>query len=205
MVEADGSLVVRAPLRFPDSKIEKFILEHADWIRARQELAHRRMADNPPKKYLPGELFWYLGERYPLQIVPRASLPLQLEQHFVLDRHYQPQARQIFEAWYRRQARQVLYERSAFYASQLGLRFNRLRLSSARTRWGSCSNQGTLSFAWRLVMAPLEVIDYIVVHELTHLKIPNHSNLFWAQVSSVMPGYRQQTAWLKQHGHQLSL
>jgi predicted metal-dependent hydrolase len=91
------------------------------------------------------------------------------------------------------------------YAAQYGLRYEKIRITSAQTRWGSCSPKGTLSFTWRLVMAPLEVIDYVVIHELAHLRVKNHSKTFWAEVESMLPDYTRHVAWLRKNGKFLTL
>jgi predicted metal-dependent hydrolase len=78
-----------------------------------------------------------------------------------------------------------------------------VRISSARTRWGSCSSRGSLSFTWRLVMAPVEVVDYVIVHELAHLRVHNHSPEFWKEVARLMPDYAQRKQWLKDNGRLL--
>jgi len=78
-------------------------------------------------------------------------------------------------------------------------------ITSARTRWGSCSQEGALSFAWRLIMAPLPIIDYVVVHELAHIQVKNHSKRFWNKLNVLMPDYRQRIEWLERNGHLLSL
>ena len=108
-------------------------------------------------------------------------------------------------AWYRQQARHVFGKRCDQMARLLGLKYYRLRLSSARTRWGACSRQGTISLVWRLIMAPDRVIDYVILHELIHLRTHNHSKAFWAQVEAAMPDYQKQVKWLKEHGHELKI
>jgi hypothetical protein len=85
-------------------------------------------------------------------------------------------------------------------AGKHGLRYQNIRISSARTRWGSCSSRGTLSFTYRLIMAPAEVVDYVVMHELVHTQIKNHSKIFWNKVGELMPDYRNRLAWLKKNG-----
>jgi len=115
------------------------------------------------------------------------------------------QGGQAFEQWYKAQALKVLSERVRYYAAKHGFQPGRIRISSARTRWGSCSSKGTLSFTWRLVMAPLEVIDYVVIHELVHLKVKNHSKTFWGSVAALMPDYKKYVAWLKKNGSFLTL
>ena len=88
-------------------------------------------------------------------------------------------------------------------AARLGVRYERIRIGGQRTLWGSCSSRGTLSFNWRLVLAPPEVLDYVVVHELCHLRVPNHSRRFWALVERQRPHWREQRAWLREHGPEL--
>ncbi len=83
--------------------------------------------------------------------------------------------------------------------------YKSIRITSARTRWGSCSSKGNLSFTWRLVMAPPQVIDYVVAHELAHLQVRNHSPAFWQKVKTIMPDYLQYRRWLDAHGHLLTL
>jgi predicted metal-dependent hydrolase len=88
-------------------------------------------------------------------------------------------------------------------ADALGVSYTRIEIRDQRTRWGSCSSRGTLSFNWRLVLAPFDVLDYVVVHELCHLREPNHSPRFWRLVAERRPGWREQRAWLREHGPEL--
>jgi len=208
IVQPDGSLLVRAPLRVTQRQILDVVQQQAEWVRSRQEAARQRAAAAPPKAFVEGETFQYLGQPYRLVIANAARPALALDAQagqFRLARAAQPGVAALFEAWYRRQARQVFTERVAFYARQIGLQPQKLRISSARTRWGSCSSRGTLSFTWRLVMAPLPVIDYVVVHELCHLQVRNHSKDFWNKVRAIMPDYKERARWLRVNGHLLRL
>lgn len=103
----------------------------------------------------------------------------------------------------RQRARQLITERVAIYAAQTGLQPRAIRINSAQTRWGSCSPNGNVNFTWRLSLAPLHVIDYVVVHELVHLQEKNHSAQFWQKVAAIMPEYRAAHKWLHQNGHRL--
>ena len=100
-------------------------------------------------------------------------------------------------------ARELLATLADDEAPELGVAYRRLRVGDQRTLWGSCSPKGTLSFNWRLVLAPLEVADYVVVHELCHLRVLDHSRRFWALVESRRPHYREPRAWLREHGGEL--
>lgn len=107
------------------------------------------------------------------------------------------------EAWYRRQGRRVFEERVAHWNTQYGFSYGRIAIRDQKSRWGSCSRQGNLNFNWRLLLAPLPVLDYIVIHELAHLKEGNHSPRFWALVAEKCPDYRGYRDWLRQHGPEL--
>ena len=202
-VELDGTLTVRAPLRMKDADIYHFIATKANWIERRQ--AKIREEAVTPHQYVDGETFWYLGREIPLRIIPEGKPALVMDGSFKLTKSAQPKAGIVIIAWYRNQARAVLSGRVEFFARKYGFKVKKIRISSARTRWGSCSLKETLSFTWRLVMAPLEVIDYVVVHELCHLNEMNHSKAFWARVEAILPDYKQRRKWLKDKGKLLVL
>lgn len=205
-VRQDGSLLVRAPLRATQAQIAEILAKKASWIQGKQAQARARAADSPPKNFSEGEGFLYLGNTYPLVLLDRAARPLDLRDgHFYLIRSFIPRAQEVFERWYREQARQVIRERVARQAARNGFYYQGVRINGAKTRWGSCGIGGTLNFTWRLVMAPLEVVDYVVVHELAHLEIKNHSRVFWDKVRGLMPDYKERVAWLKKNGHRFNL
>jgi hypothetical protein len=204
-VKRDGSLVVRAPLRATRAQVEALVNQKGDWIKAKQELVKSLYPPASPRRYVDGEEFLYLGQSYRLAIVDGGAEPLVLSDRFYLASQALPGAPAVFEAWYRQQAFQVISRRVEWFASRDGFVYRQVKISRARTRWGSCSPTGVLSFSWRLVMAPLGVIDYVVIHELVHLHVKNHSRAFWDRVKVLMPDYKVQLAWLKQNGYRLTL
>ena len=109
----------------------------------------------------------------------------------------------ISESQARATAREFVSTLAREEAERIGVEYRRIRIGGQRTLWGSCSSRGTLSFNWRLVLAPPEVLDYVVVHELCHLRVPNHSRAFWALVERHRPHWRQQRDWLRDHGPEL--
>ena len=115
------------------------------------------------------------------------------------------QGKKVFIDWYREQARQIIKDRASILSNRYHIYFKEIHITSARTRWGSCSSRDTLNFTWRLVMAPIEVIDYVVTHELAHLKIHNHSSAFWKYVEQLSPNYRALRKWLKENGGRFNL
>lgn len=205
IIQRDGSLTVRAPMRMSDVHIQEFVQNHTEWIRKKQ--AQVQASPPPPKKhYGDGETFLYQGKEVPLTIVAlqRSALTFSGDK-FHLANSNLLKARQVFIRWYKVQALVVISERVAFHAEKSKITYRKIRISSARTRWGSCSSNGTLSFTWRLVLAPPEVIDYVVVHELAHTQIRNHSRNFWHRVAEIIPEYKRYVAWLKKNGRFLTL
>ncbi len=202
IVETDGSVTVRAPLKASDRFILQFVEKHARWVE-KKKAEIRASVPMQPKRYLPGERFLYLGESYPLEIVKDQKMKLVLEDGFKLAESVQANAEMVFQGWYRQQARRVIDARVAFFAERHQFNYKKIRISSARTRWGSCSSKGTLSFSWRLILTPPDVIDYVVVHELAHTVHHNHSKRFWKLVENLLPDYRGRQKRLKQFGQQV--
>ena len=112
---------------------------------------------------------------------------------------------EIIEKRYKKNARVLFTQRVAFYHAITGGNYTSITIRDQKSRWGSCSSRGTLSFNYRLVFAPPKVLDYVVVHELCHLTHMNHSKDFWNMVAEVMPEYKQYKNWLKEHGQELTL
>ena len=157
-----------------------------------------------PGNICPGKCSSIWERITPLALVEGQPEPLLLDDgKFKLALSQHGDAASAFEHWYREQARQVLTARVEFFARQFDFQYKRIRITSARTRWGSCSATGSLSFSWRLILAPLEVVDYVVVHELVHTVFHNHSKQFWARVGTVMPDSPKHRRWLRENGRQL--
>jgi hypothetical protein len=205
IIDDDGKLVVRAPLRLARAAIDDFVSSKQKWIAAKQEQARTRKMLFAPKRYVSGEPFLYLGESYPLQVQDKQRPSLVFSSGFRLARAAQPRAARAFERWYRRRALQVVSERVACFSAQHGFQHNGIKITSARKQWGSCGPKGDLRFAWRLVMAPLPIVDYVVVHELVHLRHRNHSKRFWSKLKSILPDYKRREDWLEANGYLLNL
>jgi predicted metal-dependent hydrolase len=204
-IERDGRLIVRAPRQVPRAWIDAFVREKEAWILEKQALAWQMAEGNRPRQFVESESFLFLGQAYPLKLVDRQPKPLVFNAGFHLRIADQARAAAVFETWYRGQARQLIGERVAWFAGQHGFQYMKIRISGARTRWGSSSTSGTLSFTWRLVMAPLEMIDYVVVHELVHTRVRNHSPAYWEALAAIMPDYKPRRDWFYQNGHTLTL
>lgn len=201
IVERDGSVTVRAPLRMSGTVIDEFVQKHSKWVEKKQ-IEMQSIMPKQPRKYEAGEQFPYLGKNYSLELVKDAKGKLVFDGSFKLSQTEKDNAELVFRNWYRKQAAKLIGERVAYFAKQFGLDVRSIRITSARTRWGSCSPRGTLSFSWRLLMTPPDVIDYVVVHELAHTIHHNHSKRFWNLVEKWMPDYKERRKQLKQYGQE---
>jgi predicted metal-dependent hydrolase len=180
---------------------------HADWIQRTLDRAARRpvprqapLAHDSPLPYL-GTVLRLEIDRL-LSGLPR----LDLERRTLRVGALGPRRLvEELEAWYRQQARALFPERLQVLNATLGFRFARVAIRDQRTRWGSCSAAGNLAFNWRLVMAPLAIVDSVVAHELTHLVDPSHAPSFWRRLAAIDPEYRVHRGWLRRYGSWLAL
>ncbi|MDI6744249.1 MAG: SprT family zinc-dependent metalloprotease [Thermodesulfovibrionales bacterium] len=202
-VARDASLVVRAPYRTPLYFIEKVVFKKRFWIKEKQEFVRNRYEKIVLKEFVSGEGFLYLGNTYKLEFVDISDISIEFNNNFQISRKYSDTAKELLIAWYKEQAYHKISERVDRYASMTGLKYTEVKISDAQKRWGSCSAKGNLNFSWRLIMAPLRVIDYVVVHELAHLEEKNHSKKFWNKIKIMMPDYEHYKDWLKENRHLL--
>ena len=163
------------------------------------------MRNGISKQFIDGENFLYLGNEYALRIVRDVHDKLIFEDRFILNERYLSRARVLFERWYKEEAFMLFTLRCKFYAKVMGVRYNCINLSGAKYRWGSCYLNGNLRLNWRLIMAPKDIIDYVVVHELAHLVEPNHSSRFWAVVEKTFQNHRGAKKWLKENHLKLNI
>ena len=207
-VNADGSAVVYAPYRTPKGAIDTFFRDKKGWLLRKIRERETRLKEITPKKFKMGEVFLFLGNPYKLIITDTnhacGSLTFSSPQ-FVLAKDQVHQGRALFVAWYSKMLQEYVGKRVDYYGNVLGLLPRGIRVSNARCRWGSCSPDNRLSFSWRLMMAPCSVIDYVVVHELAHMRVKDHSMHFWNLVAKTISDYKQQRLWLKEKGHLLDI
>lgn len=204
----DASITVKIPTIFPTRKIEEFLKLHEAWIRQKQEEIKKKYHIVFPKKFRTGEQFLYLGKAYPLTVadtVPKALLfeSTPGKEGFYLNTFNHASAETYFLNWYKKQALQLFTQRVANYASQVKVSYTSISLSSAHSKWGSCSHDNKLMFNWRLIMAPIEAIDSVIFHELGHILEKNHTKKFWRKVTIWYPEYEKQKEWLDKNGHTL--
>jgi predicted metal-dependent hydrolase len=195
-ITADASLIVRAPMNTPVSYIERLIESKLNWIRqtaAKISSRPRAIAH----EYVEGESFLYLGKTYELRFDKKAAKKFDFKSAFILSSREKKDTRAVLISWYKAEAKKQITERVELYARRSGLSCSSIKITTANRRWGSCSTTGNLNFSWRLIMAPLWVIDYVVVHELAHLEHKNHSDSFWARVKIMYPSFEKAKTWLR--------
>lgn len=202
-ITRDARLIVHAPVKLSLEQIYYFIRQKRDWIRNKQEHFRKNGGGFQRKDFRQGEDFLYLGESFPLvEVKGKSKLKLSGRQFEIgIDRKNR---RREFEKWFRKQAAEVIKEILARHIISKNLKVSSVKINNARRRWGSCSSKGNINFSWRLVMAPQDVIEYVVVHELAHLKHKNHGVEFWKEVEAWFPAYKERKRWLKDNGHLLS-
>ena len=193
VIDNEANLIVRAPALMPDTVIDEFVRRKKRWINEKQQQVAVFGEKHPPVVVETGESIMYLGSNYAIikNDVDEADIS---GNELIVPENYDIEA---LIAWLKGQAMQIISERVTLYANVMGVTPGTVKLSEAKARWGSCSTKNNLNFAWRLVMCPLSVIDYVVVHELSHITHKNHSPAFWARVKTVLPTYEDGQEWLK--------
>jgi len=204
IIHRDGKMLVRAPLPVSDATIFDFLGAKELWWRKRLAVILQRQSQYTPKQFREGDTFLFLGQRYSLVLSDIKNIAIDASA-LQFPHKYLSRARIKMTQWYKREALRILHEKGQYYAPIIGVQYKNLSVGSARSRWGSCSNRGDLRFAWHLVMAPHEVIDYVVVHELAHIREHNHSSRFWSIVASIVPNFQNQKLWLQENGHLLRI
>ena len=211
IVERDGSVLVRAPDSLPDERIEDIVESKRYWIY--KTLADWRdlNATRVQREFKGGEGFLYLGRNYRLALVANQSAPLQLKdgrfclQRTLVENGDAAGAQVAFRNYYIDKGQQTLSGRVAYFAPKVGVEPTGLVVKELGNRWASASVSGRLAFHWKCMMAPLSIIDYIVVHELCHFHEPNHSSAFWNEIDKVLPSFRERRDWLRRNGAGLSI
>lgn len=200
-IERDGSVSVLAPEGYDAEKIEQILEQKRSWI-------YRNLAEwedlnrtHVERQFVSGEGFPYLGSNYRLKLVDDQQEDLILKNgYFLMRRDRADRGMALFKHFYRNKGLARVTKRVAYYAPKLGVDYRTVRVMELQHHWASCSTKGDLNFHWRCLMAPLSVLDYIVVHELAHRLHRNHNAAFWDAVDKVLPDYQKQVSWLKHNG-----
>lgn len=197
----NGGVRIRAPQRLANWRIQQLIDERAEWISAKLRL----LAAQPEKRtrtYTTGEPFIYLGKDYRLLVTDDQDSSIGIAGDRLIAPAACDRADRITD-WYRRQAETILREATARFAALMDVTPRSIRVREYKSQWGSCNSRGDIRYNSRLILAPIEVVDYVVVHELAHLHNLNHSRQYWDSVVEIIPDHRERRKWLRQHGSTL--
>jgi len=191
--DGDG-VVVTVPQGVSAAEGLDFASRHAAWL-------EQRLASLPPRMpFTAGTVLPVLGSNVVIEHRPEARTGARRNGHSLIVSGLSEHLTRRVTDWLRREARREFAERSFEFAARLDRRPKRIRTSDPRTRWGSCGADGTLSYSWRLMLAPETVADYVVAHEVAHLAVRNHGPAFWRTVASICDGVDAARVWLRRHG-----
>lgn len=210
-VNINGEVKIRAPKGVKISFLESILEKKYNWIISKRKELLEKSNKKIVHNYKEGERYLYLGKYYELKIIKdsiyRDSLVFIENDKLIIktDLNSQENIREILEQWYRKMTYELAIMRVNYYKKYFSKYPTAIKSKEQKKRWGSCTYDNKLLFNWRCSMAPLEIFDYIVVHEMCHMSIKNHSKLFWDDVERVLPSYKSSHSWLKENGILLEL
>ena len=204
-VERDRTVVVHAPEGKSETEIQRIVEQKRQWIlgKLRHPQKYRNRSHPPGKEVVNGESALYLGREYRIEIGETASGNVEFGYVFTVPPAHQKKRREVLREWYLEHAKEKILGRVERHARSLGVCFGAARIVENRYRWGSCTVNNNVNFNWRLIKAPIFVIDYVIVHELAHLIEANHTSRFWGIIRAHTPAMEKAKAWLKEHGQVL--
>lgn len=200
----DGVVSIAVPKALETERIEQLLKDKHRWIKEKLYL-HLQQQPAPKREMLSGEAFPYLGRNYRLKITTGKLQPVKLlhgRLQVVVPKamRHEHVIRDMLTHWYRLQAETRFKEKVKRYSGIVGVEPTDVSVKTFKSRWGSCNVKGEIQFHWKVIMAPHRIVDYVVVHELCHLKHHDHSPAFWKSVERILPDYAECRAWLKEFG-----
>jgi len=189
-----GEVIVSAPGFLPLFAIHAFLRQKDDWIKTQRA----KMGVTKAKTFQEGERIWYLGKRYTIT-TGNVRIATVTDTQIVFPSAVAFRLKKELNDWYKLEAKTLITRRLLFHAQQMQVSYASVMFSDTSSKWGTCTHDNRLQFSWRLIMAPLPVIDYVIVHELAHISHKNHSISFWKRVAQFSPAYRQHRKWLSTH------
>ena len=201
-VERDRMIVVHAPVGTTEEVIRQVVESKRQWLfdKLHHSQKYQDRPHPPGKEVVNVESAFYLVREYSIQIEETTSGGVEFLRRFLIPAAQQVKRRNVLKEWYVMRAKEIILPRVVRCARELGVAFGDARIVDNRYRWGSCTVQDHVNFNWRLIKAPMFVIDYVIVHELAHLMESNHSPRFWNIVRAKAPSTEKAKTWLKEHG-----
>jgi predicted metal-dependent hydrolase len=200
-VERDRSVVVHAPEAVSEEKIRAIVETRRQWIYGKTKHLQKYGLPHPPgKELVNGESTLYLGRLYQIELVHHDSKEIRFGQRFLIPTQLADARKKVLQSWYIEKAKEKILPRANKIAHDLGVEFENAKIVDNRYRWGSCTIRNNVNFNWRLIKAPMYVVDYVIVHELAHLLEANHTPRFWNIVRAQLPKMEKAKEWLKGNG-----
>ena len=195
-INEKGELIVRAPHRITSQEISRILEQRREWILKNQQQMSQRLGRKRSIEPENGTLIPFCGKEYIIRLGAYGGIEIRNDELLLPN---SPERKKLLIAWLKKQAR-LAFEKSADnYSRVMGLKYSAIKLSNAKTRWGTCNVHNVIRFSWRLVMCPQAVLDYVVVHELCHIRHRNHGKGFWEDVERIDPYYKEKRKWLREH------
>ena len=188
----NGRVFINAPVFVSHDHIQKFAKKYEKWII--KNLKKYKIAQ---KKFIEGEKFLFFGKEYEVKYVKNQKDKIFFNNGFFIKKDLDIKSALI--EFYKKEAKRYIEKKVLYYTSMYNVKFNKIKINSAKKRWGSCSSDKNLNFSYRLIMCPIDVIDYVIIHEVTHLTYLNHSKNFWSLVEKRYPNYKEKENWLKEN------
>jgi len=209
-----ATVTVFSPWHLDDEKIRMIVRKKAQWILEKQEKIERNRYSNPMKEFVSGESFPYLGKLYRLKVMKTAEDTVRkcrlVNGRFLVEINGNHEAevnrtvvKKALVDWYLERAEAKIKERVDRFSERIGKWPVSVKIKNQERRWGSCSRNGSIRFNWKIIMAPISIMDYVIVHELCHLIYPHHSPQFWQKVQSAISDYQKRRKWLKENSLQI--
>ena len=203
IVERDRSILVRAPRNMTEKEISQAVEDKKIWIYEKTRHPQKYPPEPVKKEFVSGETILYLGRNYRLELIDEDTKEIRFNSCFYISRHQKGNASELIKKWYVSRGREKLVPRIHYFADTIGVTYNELFITDMKYRWASCSPKNNLNFNWRILKAPMSVVDYLIVHELAHLLELSHSAKFWNIVAVQVPDFERPKVWLRNYGYRL--
>jgi len=206
IIEKNNDIIIKAPNNATQEKIEEFFMKKQIWIYTKLEEKKCISQSTDKKEFVDWEWFYYLGRMYKLKLVDNVDFKLKFTKNrFEFNRQFLNLGEEIFIDWYKHKFTEKILSKVKFLAKKHWFTPTKIIVRDLKNRWGSCTSDNKINFNWKIMLAPVSIIEYIIIHELCHTKEKNHSPKFFNLLYRHMPDFENYKEWLKRNGGELVL
>ena len=202
VIDPNNGVSIRAPFKPSVGVLTKLVEDKTNWVFHKLSELEGFKRRYPEKEYVSGDVLLYLGKNISIHVQPHARIKKPHVSYYkgifivnlkegLTDSQRKNTIKKLMTAWFKERARLIFRQRIEHFSKILGVRPRSMKLTNAKSRWGSCTAKGTVRISWKLIMAPIEILDYVIVHELCHIKRRDHSNEYWKLVTSIIPNWKE--------------